>query len=48
MSIYFVTTYNKIGDEGAKAIAEGLKTNKTLTEIDLSDKMMRKIVGTQV
>ena len=26
---------NKIGDEGAKALAEALKINKTLTEIDL-------------
>ena len=26
---------NKIGDEGAKAIAEALKTNTSLTEIDL-------------
>ena len=26
---------NKIGDEGAKAIAEALKTNTTLKELDL-------------
>ena len=30
---------NKIGDEGAKAIGEALKTNTTLTEIDLSIKV---------
>ena len=28
-------TGNKIGNDGAKAIAEALKTNKTLTTLDL-------------
>ena len=29
-------TGNRIGDEGAKKISESLKTNTTLTELDLS------------
>ena len=34
-------TGNEIGDEGANQISESLKTNTTLTELDLSgdDKM---------
>lgn len=32
----FQITVNKIGDEGWKAIAEALKKNKAITELDLS------------
>jgi hypothetical protein len=31
-------TVNRIGDEGARALAEALKTNKTLTHVDASCK----------
>ena len=31
---------NKIGAEGAKAIGEALKTNETVTDVDLSRKKM--------
>jgi hypothetical protein len=31
-------TVNRIGDEGARALAEALKTNKTVTSIDFRGK----------
>ena len=31
-----IWTVNKIGDEGARMISESLKTNTTLTELNLS------------
>jgi Ran GTPase-activating protein (RanGAP) involved in mRNA processing and transport len=30
-------SYNSIGDDGAKALAEALKTNSTLTTLDLQN-----------
>ena len=35
-------TENKIGDEGAKAVAEMIKTNTTIQVIDLSGNHMRE------
>ena len=36
--VIFFQTDNEIGDDGAKAIAEALKTNKTLRDLSLSGK----------
>ena len=35
MKINEIWTANKIGDEGARMLSESLKTNTTLTELDL-------------
>ena len=35
-NLWMVHIGNKIGDKGAKALAEGLKENKTLTYLDIS------------
>ena len=37
MSVIIHRVDNKIGNEGGKAINEVLKTNKTLTELNLGD-----------
>jgi Ran GTPase-activating protein (RanGAP) involved in mRNA processing and transport len=39
----FALTVNRIGDEGARALAEALKTNKTLTLIDFRCKKFVRV-----
>ena len=36
LHLAFISPYNNIGPEGAKAIAEGLKINRKLTELEIS------------
>jgi len=38
--IYFFRLVNKIGDEGARAISDGLKINKTVTAIILDGMLL--------